>query len=79
VLGIGLALGAFLSTAFIQYPIHTQLEIQGNTPELLSRLMATDWIRNLPEFARAALYVWALSRVVNLSEHSERAVILTPQ
>ena len=78
VLGIGLALGAFLSTAFIQYPIHTQLEIQGNTPELLSRLMATDWIRNLPEFARSVLYVWALTQVVNLSERSERAVSPAP-
>jgi hypothetical protein len=77
VLGIGLTLAAFLSTALIQYPIHSQLEIQGNTPELLSRLMATDWIRNLPEFARSALYVWALSRVVNFSEHSERAVAPT--
>lgn len=79
VLGIGLALGAFLSTALIQYPIHAQLETQGNTPELLSRLMTTDWIRNLPEFARSALYVWALSRVVNFSEHSERAATPAPQ
>ena len=74
VLGIGLAFSAFLSTALIQYPIHSQLEIQGNTPELLSRLMTTDWIRNLPGFVRSALYVWALSRVVNFSEHSERTV-----
>ena len=79
VLGIGLALGAFLSTALVRYPIHTQLEIQGNTPELLSRLMATDWIRNLPEFARSALYLWALSKIVNFSEHPERAVTPAPQ
>ena len=68
VLGISLTLGALLSTALIQYPIHAQLEIQGNTPELLSRLMTTDRIRNLPEFARSALYVWALSRIVNVAE-----------
>jgi hypothetical protein len=78
-LGIGLAFGALLSTALIQYPIHAQLEIQGNTPELLSRLRATDWIRNLPEFARSALYVWGLSRIVNVSEHLERAVTPAPQ
>jgi hypothetical protein len=65
VLGIGLAFGALLSTALIQRPIHAQLDIQGNTPELLSRLIATDWIRNVPEFARSALYVWGLSRIVN--------------
>jgi hypothetical protein len=79
VLGIALALGALLSTALIQYPIHAQLEIQGNTLALLSRLMATDWIRNLPEFARSALYVWALSGVVNFSEHTERAATPVPQ
>ena len=79
VLGIGLAVFAFLSTALIQRPIHAQLDIQGNTPELLSRLMATDSIRNLPEFARSVLYVWALSRIVNFSEHPKRTAIPAPQ
>ena len=72
-LGIGLALVALPSTGLIQRPIHAQLDIQGNTPELLSRLMATDWIRNSLEFARAALYLWALSRLINLGEHLARA------
>ena len=31
-LGIGLALGALLSTVLIQRPIHRQLDIEGNTP-----------------------------------------------
>jgi hypothetical protein len=64
-LGVGLALCALLSTVLISRPIHRQLDIQSNTPELLSRLMATDWIRNLLEFSRAALYVWAQSRLIN--------------
>ena len=30
-----------------------------------SILMATDWIRNVLELIRAALYVWALSRLIS--------------
>ena len=62
--GIALATGAILSTALISRPIHAQLDIQGNTPELVSRLIATDWIRNVLEWGRTALYVWALSRLI---------------
>ena len=65
VAGIALAAGGLVSTALISRPIHAQLDIQGNTPELVSRLMATDWIRNVLEWMRAVLYVWALSRLVN--------------
>ena len=64
-LGVGLALGALLSTALIQRPIHRQLDIQGNTHALLSRLMTTDWLRNSLEFARAALYLRALSQLID--------------
>jgi len=60
VLGIGLALGALISTALIQRPIHVQLETIGNTPELLSRLRRTDWIRHVLQILRAALYLWML-------------------
>jgi hypothetical protein len=67
-LGIGLTLGALMSTVFISRPIHAQLDIQGNTPELLSRLMATDWVRNSLEYMRAALYLWALSRLIKFGE-----------
>ena len=63
-LGVGLAFGALLSTVLISRPIHRQLDIQSNTPELLSSLMATDWIRNLLEFARSAIYVWAQRRLI---------------
>ena len=53
-----------MCTMLLQRPIHDQLDIKGNVPELLSRLMATDWIRNSFEFVRAALYVWALSKLI---------------
>lgn len=64
VLAIALALFAFLSTAFIQRPLHVQLETIGNTPELLSRLRVTNWLRLTPEWLRAGLYLWLMSRLI---------------
>ena len=72
VLGIGLTLGGLLCTAFVQRPIHAQLETMGNTPELLSRLRTTDWIRQVLEILRAALYLWMLSLVVASRTDSTR-------
>ena len=69
VLAIALALGAFLSTVFIQRLIHVQLDTIGNTPELLSRLRATNWLRLTPEWLRAALYLWMMSLVVRPQAH----------
>jgi hypothetical protein len=77
-LGVGLALGGLLSTLLISRQIHAQLDIQSNTPELVARLMMTDWIRNLLEFGRIVLYVWALSRLVNPSIHERRDLGLAP-
>ena len=65
IVGCALTAGGILSTLLISRPIHAQLDIQGNTPELVSRLMATDWIRNIMEWFRAGLYIWVLSRLVN--------------
>ena len=69
IVGIGLAVGALLSTILLSRPVHAQLDIQSNTPELLARLMAADWIRNALEWLRAALYLWALSRLIRFNEH----------
>lgn len=70
--GIGLAVGALLSTILLSRPIHRQMDIQSNTPELLARLLATDWVRNVPEWLRAALYLWALSRLLKFNETNQR-------
>ena len=66
-MGTALAMGGLVCTMLLQRPIHDELDIQGNLPKLLSRLMATDWIRNSLEFGRAALYIWALSKMVNVA------------
>lgn len=63
-LAIALALCAFLSTVLIQLPIHRQLGTLSNKPELLAQLRATDWLRQIPEMLRAALYLWMMSLVV---------------
>ncbi len=72
VLGIVLALGGLLSTVIVQRPIHVQLETIGNTPELLSRLRTTDWIRLVLELLRAALYLWMLSLLVSSPTNSTK-------
>ena len=74
-LGVGLAVGALSATAFLSQPIHAQLDIQSNTPELLASLMATDWIRIPLEVIRAALYVGALSQMIKLNELSTARAI----
>lgn len=63
-LATALTLCAFLSTVFIQLPIHRQLGTLGNTPELLTQLRTTDWLRQIPELLRAALYLWMMSFIV---------------
>ncbi|MBD2091293.1 hypothetical protein H6F67_15670 [Microcoleus sp. FACHB-1515] len=60
VLAIAFALCAFLSTVLIQLPIHRQLGTVGNTPELLTQLRTTDWVRQIAELVRAALYFWMI-------------------
>lgn len=79
-LGVALAFGALLSTVLLSRPVHAQLDIHGNTPELLARLMATGWVRLALEWSRAALYVWALSHLIrrDLQLTSSREVRVLP-
>jgi len=70
VLAMALALVAVVSTIVIQRPIHGQLESLGNTPELLARLQATNWLRLLPEWIRAGLYLWMASLLVSVTPQS---------
>ena len=57
-LPIALAFGGLVCTLAIQRPLHVQLESLGNTPELLARLEATDWLRQALEWPRIGLYLW---------------------
>jgi hypothetical protein len=64
----------------LSWPVHAQLDSQGNTPELLARLMATDWVRSAPEWLRTAIYVWALSGLIrrDLQHPDENAPRVRP-
>ena len=66
-LAIVLAVVPLVSTVLIQRPIHSELERMGNTPELLARLQATNWLRLVPEWIRAGLYLWMASRLISSS------------
>jgi len=51
---LALLAAIWLSTAFLQVPIHRRL-LTGSDPILLRRLVATNWLRTLGWTARAAL------------------------
>ncbi len=58
--GFALVALIWLSTAFVQVPLHNRLHAGFSAP-LIGRLVATNWIRTTAWTARAALVVrWAL-------------------
>jgi hypothetical protein len=64
-----------ISTITIQIPIQIQLGENGQSLELLNRLVATDPIRWTPGILRALLYLWMMSLVVRSEGlSSERGV-----
>lgn len=59
-LGLGLVLAAWLSTALVQVPLHQRLERDGHDPEVIERLVATNWARTAFWSGRALIAVWML-------------------
>ncbi len=60
--GIALVGAAWLSTAFVQVPLHTRLGA-GWDAEAHARLVATNWIRTAAWAARSGLVLWLLARL----------------
>ncbi|GAB4544227.1 MAG: hypothetical protein OHK0023_00710 [Anaerolineae bacterium] len=60
--GLGLVGVAWLSTAFIQVPLHGQLSLHWDT-KVHQALVATNWIRTAAWSAHGALVLWFLARV----------------
>lgn len=60
ILGLALVLGAWLSTALVQIPLHQRLANDGHDPEVIDRLVATNWARTALWSARALVAVWML-------------------
>lgn len=59
VAGLGLVLLVWLSTAFVQVPLHARLE-QGFDERAIRRLVATNWVRTVLWTARAILVLASL-------------------
>lgn len=59
--GLGLVLLVWLSTALVQMPIHARLERDGHDPDLIRRLVQTNWARTALWSARALISVWMLA------------------
>jgi hypothetical protein len=59
-MGVSLQLIIALSTAFLQVPAHRQLELQGFSRAMHSRLVTTSWIRTSAYSAHALLMVWMM-------------------
>lgn len=58
---IGASIAGFLSTVTIQIPIHRQLD-HGYSPQLVKRLLSTDWIRKIADVIRLAATIVLLRR-----------------
>ena len=53
--GAGLVVLVWLSTACVQVPLHNRLATRGPEPALITRLVATNWLRTTAWTARAGL------------------------
>lgn len=51
---------AWLSTLAVQMPLHARLAAEGHDPQIVGRLVATNWLRTLAWTIRAGLAAWML-------------------
>lgn len=58
--GVSLQLIIALSTGFLQVPAHRQLELNGFSSQIHSRLVSTSWIRTAAYSAHALLMAWMI-------------------
>ncbi len=63
-LSVALQFTVILSTVVVFLPIQAQLSQQGLSPELLDRLIATNWLRDIPGLVNGGLYVWMMYQIV---------------
>lgn len=59
-LGLGLVVAVWASTALVQMPLHAKLEADGHDPEVIGRLVRTNWARTVLWSARALVSIWML-------------------
>ncbi len=58
-LGLGLLIAIWLSTAFVQVPLHRRL-LSGFDPQVIVQLAHSNWFRTFAWTLRAALALWML-------------------
>ena len=59
--GVGLILVIWGSTAGIQMPLHARLEREGHPEKVVAKLVQSNWLRTALWTARAILAVWMMS------------------
>jgi hypothetical protein len=59
--GLGMVAVLLLSTLMVQMPLHMRLGREGSTPELVGRLVQSNWLRTVFWTARAIIAVWMLA------------------
>ena len=64
VMVVASAAGA-ISTVALQLPIHAAFNLIGYSPELLRKLLRTDWIRKVADVVRLAATVVLLNQLLN--------------
>lgn len=72
-LSVVLQLTVILSTVIVFVPIQAQLSQQGLSPELLDRLIATSWLRDIPGLVNGGLYVWMMYQMI--VEHKRETLL----
>lgn len=58
--GLAAVVILWLSTAFVQMPLHARLAHGGHAPDLVARLVRSNWLRTLLWTLRAILAAWML-------------------
>ena len=64
VIGVVLLAGIWLMTFFLQVPLHARL-VAGGGPDVVTRLVRSNWLRTLAWTARGLLVAWMCRRFAN--------------
>lgn len=60
--GLGLIVAVWISTFFVQVPLHDKLTEKGWSAVVIQRLIRTNWVRTLAWTTRAFLLAWLFSK-----------------
>jgi len=58
--GLGAVIAIWLSTAWLQMPLHARLSREGHSVDAVAALVRSNWLRTLLWSARAGLAAWMI-------------------